>query len=452
MTYRFLLLFGLLFLLLFSYLLYLNPQALTLHLATGLDTHGSLPFFILVSFAAGGLGVVSLFAAKAAFCYTRGFKQRKGRRQIQQAVQATKQGLESWLAADYKKAAKQLKRALKLDGENQEIRRDMIRVKLDAGEPQQAMEIIEDGLKIDPDEIRLQWLKVEVLEALGDDLRLLNQLLYLKGHYPKNVSILNLLVDKLMAQAYWQEAIDVWQELGKIAKSAKNKEQQAEIAAQLDNCRYELAVQQWHAGDREAAEQTLKELLHKNQKYVPAYILQATMAEQELQNPKRIEAALAVLKQGYRRQPNAWFLLEGERLLLSVSEKSEEKVEKYYRKAISRYQDYWPARLLFAFFCLRHQRLERVAELLAELKKQNINNPLIKMLAGELAYRQSHQLNEAADQFKDALGLDEKPPLVFICHHCQRYAAGWLPRCPGCGHYNTYELSVDLVTFKEQDG
>ncbi|MCK4378926.1 MAG: tetratricopeptide repeat protein, partial [Deltaproteobacteria bacterium] len=199
MTYRFLLLFGLLFLLLFSYLLYLNPQALTLHLATGFDTHGSLPFFILVSFAAGGLGVVFLFAAKSALRYSREFKQRKGRRQIQQAVQATRQGLESWLAADYKKAAKQLKRALKLDGENQEIRRDLIRVKLDVGEPQQAMEVIEDGLKIDPDDSRLQWLKVEVLQALGDDLRLLNQLLYLKGRYPKNVSILNLLVAKLMA-------------------------------------------------------------------------------------------------------------------------------------------------------------------------------------------------------------------------------------------------------------
>lgn len=450
MTYRFLLLFGLLFLLLFSYLLYLNPQALTLHLATGLDTHGSLPFFILVSFAAGGLGVVFLFAAKSALRYSREFKQRKGRRQIKQALQATRQGLESWLAADYKKAAKQLKRALKLDSENQEIRRALIRVKLDAGEPQQAMEVLEDGLKIEPDDSRLQWLKVEVLEALDDDLRLLNQLMYLKSRYPKNISILQLLVDKLMAQAYWQEAIDAWQELAKMTKAAKNKEQQAEIAAQLENCRYELALQQWHAGNREAAEQTLKELLHKNQKYVPGYILQSSMAEQELQNPKRIEAALAALERGYRRQPNAWFLLAGERLLLSASEKGEEKVEKYYRKAISRYQDYWPARLLFAFFCLRHQRLDLVSSLLAELKKQDVDNPLIKMLAGELAYRQSHQLNEAADQFKEALGLEENPPLAFICHHCHRYAPGWLPRCPGCGHYNTYELSADLITFKGQ--
>ncbi|MEA3240560.1 MAG: tetratricopeptide repeat protein [Pseudomonadota bacterium] len=452
MTYRLLLLSGLLFLLLFSYLLYLNPQSLTLHLATGLDTHGSLPFFILLSFAAGGLVMIFLFSAKSIFRYSREFKQRKGHRQIQQAVQVTRQGLENWLAADYKKAAKQLKRALKLDGENQEIRRDLIRVKLDAGEPQAAMEIIEDGLKIDPDDSCLQWLKAEVLESLGDDLRLLNHLNYLKGHYPKNVSILNLLVGKLMAQTYWQEAIAVWQELGKIAKAAKNKEQQAEIAAQLDNCRYELAVQQWHAGNREAAEQSLKEVLDRNQKYVPAYILQAAMAEQELQNPKRIETALAALKQGYSRQPNAWFLLEGERLLLSASENGEEMVAKYYRKAVSRYQDYWPARLLFAFFCLRHQRLERAAGLLAELKKQEVNNPLIKMLAGELAYRQSHQLNEAADQFKEALGLEEKPPLVFICNHCRRYAAGWLSHCPACGHYNTYELSADLVTFKGEAG
>lgn len=450
MTYRLLLLLGLLFLLLFSYLLYINPQSLTLHLATGLDTHGSLPFFILVSFAAGGLGMIFLFTAKSFFRYSREFKQRKGRRQSQRAVQTTRQGLENWLAADYKKAAKQLKKALKLDGENQEIRRAMVQVQLDAGEPQQAMEILEDGLKIDPDDSQCQWLKVEVLEAMGDDLRLLNHLLYLKSRYPKNVSILNLLVDKLMAQAYWQEAIDVWQEMGKIAKSAKNKEQQADIAARLDGCRYELAAQQWHAGNREAADQSLKELLNKNQKYVPAYFLQAAMAEQELKNPKRIDAALAALKQGYRRQPNAWFLLEGERLLLSSVKDGEEKVEKYYRKAISRHQEYWPARLLFAFFCLRHQRLERVAELLADLKKQDVDNPLIKMLAGELAYRQSHQLNEAADQFKEALGLEESPPLVFVCRHCHRYNPGWLPRCPGCGQYNTYELSADLVTFKEE--
>ena len=450
MIYRFLLLFGLLFLLLFSYLLYLNPQSLTLHLATGLDTHGSLPFFILVSFVAGGLGVVSMFAAKSALQYSRGFKQRKGRRQTQKAEKAIRQGLEYWLAADYKKAVKQLKRALKLDRGNLEIHRAMVRVKLDAEEPQQAMEIVDGGLKIDPDDSRLQWLKVEVLTALKDDLRLLNLLIYLHGRYPLNISILNRLVDALMVQGYWQEAIDAWQELAKIAKTAKDKERQAGIAARLDDCRYELAEQQWHAGNREEAEKTLKELLKKNQGYVPAYILQASMAEQELQNPKRIDLALAALKQGYRQQPNACFLLEGERLLLSLSDHGEDKVEKYYRKAISRYHGYWPARLLFAFFCLRHQRLEQVNEQLAQLQQQGVNNPLIKMLAGELAYRQSHQLNEAVDQFKEALGLEENPPLVFVCSYCHHYAASWLPRCPQCGHYNTYELSPDLVTLKEK--
>ena len=90
-----------------------------------------------------------------------------------------------------------------------------------------------------------------------------------------------------------------------------------------------------------------------------------------------------------------------------------------------------------------------MSELLAELKQQGISNPLIKMLAGELAYRQSHQLNEAADQFKEALGLEESPPLVFVCRHCQHYNPGWLPRCPECGYYNTYDLSADLVTFSE---
>jgi len=450
MTYRFLLLLGLLFLLLFSYLLYLNPQAITLHLATGLETHGTLPLFILISFAAGGLGVLFLFVARSIFRYFLGFKKRQSHRHVQQAAQETRQAMEYWLAADYKKATKRLKKALKLDSSNQETRQLLVRVKLDAGEPQQAMEVIEEALKSDPDNSRFQWLKIEVLRVMGDNLRLVNQLMYLKGRYPKNVSILNLLVTELMAQAYWREAIDVWQELAKIAKATKDKKQQGEVAAQLDNCRYELAAQQWQAGKREEAQETLKELLDKNQKFVPAYILQATLEEQDRENPKRIETALAALKQGYRRQSNAWFLLEGERLLFMESEKNEEKVEKYYRKAISRYSDYWPARLLFAFFCLRHQRLERAAEMLLEFKKQGINNPLIKILAGELSYRQSHQLNEAADQFKKAIGLEETPPLAFICGHCRRYAATWLPRCPECGHYNTYDLSADLVTLKEQ--
>ncbi len=447
MTYRFLLLFGLLFLLLFSYLLYLNPEFLTLRLAAGLETRGTLPFFILISFAAGGLGVLFLFVARSVFYYFYGFKERKGRRHVQQAVQEARQAMEYRLAADYKKAVKKLKRALKLDSGNQEIRQLLVRVRLEAGEPQRAMEVIEEALKNDPDDSRFQWLKVEVLQAMGDNLRLINQLMYLKGRYPKNVAILNLLVTGLMGQSYWREAIDVWQELAEIAKGAKNKKEQGEIAVQLDNCRYELAVQQWQAGEREEARQTLKELLDKNQKFVPAYILQAAMEEQDRQNPKRIEAALAALKQGYRRQPNAWFLLEGERLLFTESEKNEEKVEKYYRKAVSRYPDYWPARLLFAFFCLRHQRLERAAEMLLEFKKQGINNPLVKILAGELSYRQSHQLNEAADQFKKAIGLEEAPPLVFVCGHCRRYAPSWRPRCPECGHYNTYELSADLVTL-----
>ncbi|MBN2331621.1 MAG: tetratricopeptide repeat protein [Deltaproteobacteria bacterium] len=446
MTYRLLLFLGLTFLLLFSYLLYLNPQPLTFTLGSGLKTEGTLPLFILISFAAGGLGMIFLLALKAAVQYIGNFRQLKRRHRGMRAENLQRQGVEKWFMADYRKGAKLLQKAASREA-GLSACQDLARLQLDAGKPQEALAAVEQGLKREPENPQLHWLKVEVLERLGDDLRLLNQLVYLKNRYPHNRYVLTMLAEKMMAQSYWQEAMAAWQELIKLAAVKKDKVRQAEVSGLIRNCRYELAVQRGLAGDQEAARQLLKELLDDDPAYVPAYILQASLAEAETTNAKRISEAIAILKQGYRRQPNAWYLLKGERLL-SAGDGGHDQVEKYYRKAISRAEDYWPARLLLAFFLLDHQALEQADSLLAGLQRQLADSPLVELLAGELSYRQSRQLNEAADHFKRALGLGDKLPLTFSCSNCQRYDNHWLPRCPRCGAYNTYDLSPEVIAVK----
>ncbi|MBW1644934.1 MAG: tetratricopeptide repeat protein [Deltaproteobacteria bacterium] len=450
MSYRIQLLLGLLFLLFFTYLLYLNPEAVSLQLGGGLQARATLPFFILIAFVAGGAGILSFFLLDL---LARSRVRRREKKKLKKQLKAgdlCRQGLEKWYAAEKAKAAKLFQKALRQEPRHLEARQALVRLYLEAGEVEPARETVEAGLQLEPENVRLHWLRAEVLEQAGEPALLAAQLARLAKRYPDNQDLLRRLATACMAVPSWAEALDAWLRLAK-KMGKKDRERLQAVREAANNCRYELARQQWRQGELEDSRRTLKELLGEDPTYVAAYLLEAEMIVAAGDEPKRLAEAVAVLVKGYKKQPNVRLLQESERLLQPQGGGDvREKINKFYRQMVAKAYGYWPARLLYAVFCLENQELEQAGKLVAELEQQVVGNPLVEMVAAELEYRRSRELNKVVDRFKQAVGFGDQLPLVYRCRHCRRFAPRWVDRCPACGRYNTYDLAPVVVTPLEE--
>jgi HemY protein len=439
MVYRLIFFIGLLVLLGASYLVYLNPTEATVVLAHGVKINGSMPFFLLVAVALGGFGAGVFFTLVALKQQVASFFRSRREKRMLAAQQALLEGIKAGFKGETKKAVACLNKVLKIDQRNVEATLALVRLYLREGQPRQALKIIDAGLSHNPEDPRLHWYKIQVLQELDDPLRMTNQLLYMKARYPHNRALMKMLVEQFSSRGYWREALEVWQELARIEPRGSEARQKA--IQGIANCAYEQARRQWLAGNRDEARESLKLVFEYAKGHIAAWLLKAEMEEKPAD-------ALSDLRSGFSKSPNSIFLLEGERLLTADDqENSVPRILKLYRKVLSRNSDYHPARWLYARFCLEHQKIAEAEAAARKLREDGFTGPLLEVLLGELVCRKEHRLEEAIDHFKRALGCAERLEPVFACGSCGRLSPDWKYRCPHCATYNSYDISERVCSF-----
>ncbi|HDS15336.1 MAG TPA: tetratricopeptide repeat protein [Proteobacteria bacterium] len=439
MIYRIILFGGLLVLLGAAYLIYLNPTETSIALTHGFSIDGTMPFFLLLAIVAGAFASGIFFSLLAVRRQISIFFLARRLRRIENARQALLEGVEAGFKGEIKKATASFNRALRLDGKNIETVLALARLYLRERRPEAALRTLDQAIEYSPEDPRLHWYRIQALQKLDDPLRVTNHLLFMKARYPRNRALMGMLVGQFYARGYWREALETWQEISK--EEAKGSEEKQTALSGIANCAYELARSQWLARLPEEAAATLKIVFEQDRDHLAAYLLKAEMESKKGE-------ALNVLKSGFRRKPNAVFLLECERLQLEDDlENSTEKILKFYRKVLSRNPEYRPARWLYARFCLEHQKYDEAEVAAKRLRESGFTGPLLEVLLGELACRREHRLHEAVDHFKKALGCVERLQPVFGCEVCGRLSPDWKYRCPHCGTYNSYDLSERICSF-----
>ncbi len=440
MIYRIILFGGLLVLLGAAYLIYMNPTEISVVLTQGLKVDGTMPFFLLLAIVVGGFGSGVFFSLLALKRQVGDFFRNLRDKRIKLAQQLLFEGVEAGFKGDTKKAVASFHKVVKLDKENMEAILALARLQLRERQPDKALKTLDAALEHSPEDPRLHWYRIQALKGLDDPLRMTNQLLFMKSRYPRNRALMTMLVEQFGSRGYWREALEVWQDISK--GEAKGSKEKKDAINGIANCAYELARRQWLAGDREAAAASLKIVFDNNKEHIAAYLLKAEMEA-------KTADALTLLKSGFRKNPSAVFLLEGERLQVEDDpENSTDKILKFYRKVLSRNPEYRPARWLYARFCLEHQKFDEAEVAAKRLRESGFTGPLLEILAGELACRKEHRLEVAVDHFKKALGCDERLEPVFGCEVCGRLAPDWKYRCPHCGSYNSYDISERICSFE----
>ncbi|MFQ5441303.1 MAG: tetratricopeptide repeat protein [Thermodesulfobacteriota bacterium] len=277
------------------------------------------------------------------------------------------------------------------------------RYALEAGETQRAARAFEDALKVDPRD-RAAILKLRDIKIKDEE---------------------------------WEEAVELENKLLGLEKSGwffgGN-----EKAGKLPGLLYEVASGYEREERLEEASEKLKEVLKKDDFFIPAYIL---LSEISAARGGVLEET-RVLEKAYSRHPVSTALLI--RLEEScIKGSAPQKMLELYKKEIETHPGDVNLRILLARFYLRLEMVARAIEELEKIHHEGKESFYTSVLLGEAFFRQE-QSKRAASMFKDALGLKGVVPYVpFTCAECGHRHKGWRARCNSCGEWNTLVMTPE---------
>jgi hypothetical protein len=109
-------------------------------------------------------------------------------------------------------------------------------------------------------------------------------------------------------------------------------------------------------------------------------------------------------------------------------------------------------RLYYARLCLRLELVEEAAEHVFALESAGADHPLVHFLAAEV-HRRRRRIDEALDEYRLAMGMDNRLQVTFECESCGETYPEWLSRCTACGLWGSLVLSgrSDLGTITPLD-
>ncbi|MBI5233358.1 MAG: tetratricopeptide repeat protein [Deltaproteobacteria bacterium] len=184
------------------------------------------------------------------------------------------------------------------------------------------------------------------------------------------------------------------------------------------------------------AAQGAKEAIATDDGFIPAHVLMGEIYLAE----DNVSGAMRTWRSAYDRRRDPVLFLKIEDLYLKRS-KPEKILEKYRRALFERPDDMY-LRLLFARLFLRLEMIEEAIEELDGMGAVAEESFYYKVLLGE-AYFRRNRTDRAAQHFRTALNVDRELFPYFTCILCNATFNNWRGRCPSCGRWNSFRMSVN---------
>ncbi len=416
-----------------GYLLFLNPESVSVRLTPAWTVDAPLAGALLVAFAAGALLAGFVAAARAS---ARGWRTwRAGRRSAREAkrAQATAHAQQLVWAGDYAQARAELLRAEGSAPTEAQRATLLAETYLHEGNLMDARRVVEEALLnlgLDP---RLLDLLAEIAERAGDHRAAAEALERARSVQPASPRLARRLRDVYAASERWPEAMTLQ---GEILLHVRDVEVLRTEEQVLRGLRYQAALAET---DPKNAVRLLVALTREDPSFVPALVCAGDFLER---NGRRM-AARRAWERGARRQPATVLLERLERL--NASEGRPERTARLLRRLRRRHPDDGPLLLFFARHLILRGALDEATEVLSALPPSVAGDPLAHALWGEL-HRRRGDHHIAADTFVRAYGTDLAVVSPFRCRVCRRATDRWSGYCRECHHWGTYGSRMELPT------
>ncbi len=212
-----------------------------------------------------------------------------------------------------------------------------------------------------------------------------------------------------------------------LTKDPNRKEKEQQILLGL---KCELAGEQSAQGDDQNAIRTLKDVLHKDKRFVPAYIKLAEI----YQKGGALDEAISTVERGYRSTPCMVLLQRLEELALA--EEQPQEAISAYRQAIGRAPDDLAPALALALLYFKLEMLDEAEKECRYLLSHGKDFPLLHQLLAEIYFR-SGRFEESCGRYKHVLQKQRERLFRYVCNNCGAEKASWEARCTSCGQWNS---------------
>lgn len=269
----------------------------------------------------------------------------------------------------------------------------------------------------------------ERLKRWDDTIQALQDILNLDE---TNLNALYKMRDIYQREGRWEDAIRTQIRLLKAIPSSEDRAQEHQ---RLIGMRYELGRVLLEDGNIDKAKSLFKGVLRGDKDFIPAYL---GLGEAYLREAETAEAS-DLWEKAFNETSSIVLLLRLEDHFLSLGEPN--KIIELYQDALSRN----PNDPLLSFFLGKlYWRLEMIDDaydILSSLDSGIEGFPDLHKLLGDIYLRRG-SCEKAAQEFKKALGFMEAVVVPYRCSNCDYQSTEWSGKCPKCGMWNTYTITL----------
>jgi lipopolysaccharide biosynthesis regulator YciM len=419
-----------LFLVAFLYFSGLNPQDVTVYYLPDQQITASVAIVVV------GCVVLGLLFGYLVHLYSlvshliRHWKRERAETKAREVSAIYREGILRLLSGDLKRAHAQLQRALDRDPSRVEAYIAMANVHIQEGEPQEGLNVLLRAKTVDPRSLEVSFKLASTYEEMGRDddaARTYQEILALEGD---NRKALRGLRDLHVRYGRWREALDLQKKLLKVAAGSRRQEEEKQKLLYL---RYEVARLDLEDGQVDAAKVEFKDIIKQAPDFTPAVVSLGDAYRRQ----NRPEDAAGVWQGGYETLGRSIFLSRLEDLYMDAEDPT--TLLSFYRSALLAKTDDLMLRMFLGKLCLRLEMVDEALEQLYAVESAGVAFPQLHYLLAE-AHRRRNRLEEAMNEYRQALGNLNTLRLAYKCDACGGESAEWQSRCPECGTWGTFSL------------
>lgn len=429
-----LILFGVFFLFFWN----LNPHDVTLYLFGNQEVTYPVAFVVV-----GGI-LIGLIIGFGAHIYSslmttwKHWKRDRGEKLNREIGAIYREGVDSLLSGDLKKARTLLQKALDRDPRRVETYIALASLHSQEGTPAEGLALLRKARDLDPQSHEVLFKVAALQEEQGQDEGAIATYQEIVGRERDNRKALRSLRDLYIKHRRWKDALDAQRQ---IFKAGPDTSRLAEEKEKLQYLRYEVARLALSEGAVDLAKSELKDLIRQMPEFTPAWVsLGDALAAQG-----RGDEAIKTWQDGYVAQGKSIFLSRLEDYFMNREDPS--SLLSFYRNILLERSHDLMARLFYGKLCLRLEMVEEALDQFQAIEGAGLETRQVHMLMAE-THRRRNRLHDAIAEYQKALGIGSKLTLSYVCDDCGTLSAEWDSRCPACGRWGTISL-VDRKALLE---
>jgi uncharacterized protein HemY len=417
----------------YLYFSFLNNQNITISLPNGIF-ETTVPLLVIVSFLAGALIVV--FSNLVGFGRLRLLNWRIGRRTrgIRESEENLRQGLVHLRAGDCKRARFLLEKAREKDPFSAPVYTALAELAQQEGNVDETLKLLGKARELDENNLELLFRTASVSEAKGDAKHAVDLYHRILSLDTTNRRAMAGLRELYRRQGAWREALEIQKNYLKLMPP----ERQAAEGERLLFLRYECVRLSLALGVTEKSTSELKEIVSEKPSFIPANV---TLAE-ALKLEGKVEEAANFLIKAFQELRHPIFLIKLEDLYFSQEEPDTiAALVNFYKRSIHDNPHDLIIRFFYGKLCIRMLMADEALIHLKAIVESGIDFPSLHILLAE-AYRRTEELDEAAREYRKALGIGKTHRIPFGCRVCGHEQIEWASCCPSCGTWDSFAIKA----------